>query len=105
MGLRSFDHLRERIAKVRQAPAEISRAAAPRILAKFREDATTARGNVPSYGPNGDIPISVEARPEAIVVTGPDWCIEKAKEKNQLEAWTGIIHQEANRILRGGGGR
>lgn len=103
MSHRAFDRLRERIAQVRAAPDEIARAAGPRILAKFREDATTARGNVPSYGPKGNIPIAVEARPEAIVVTGPDWCIQKAQEKNQVESWTGIIHQEAARILRGGG--
>jgi hypothetical protein len=96
----AFDRIRERIVRVKGAPAVAAAAAAPRILAKLRADATTRRGNVPSYGEMGNIPIAVEALPEAIVVRGPDWVLRKAAKLGQVDEWADIVREEAARALR-----
>ncbi len=98
-----FDSTRKRLIQLKTAPAEVARAAAPRIEAQFRSDATTKRGNVPSYGDRGNVPITAEARPEAILVTGPDWCVQKAAKEGQIDGWSDIVREEAARILSGGG--
>lgn len=97
-----FDHLRKRIAEIKSAPALVAAASAPRIQAKFRADATTRRGNVPSFGKLGDVPITATARPEAVTITGPDWCVEKAVERGQVDEWVEIVREESRRILGGG---
>jgi len=96
-----LDRLKDRLVKIKGAPLDVARAAAPKIQAKLRADATTRRGNVPSFGKMGEIPITAEVRPEAITVTAPDWVMKKARVKNQIEAWIGIVQFEAARILRG----
>ncbi len=96
-----FERLRTRIRELVNAPEAIARAAAPRIEAKLRADATTRRGNVPSFGPMGDIPIRAEVRATSVVVTGPGWVIEKAAELGQVAEWADIEREEARRILGG----
>jgi hypothetical protein len=95
----AFDRIRERIVRVKGAPAVAAAMAAPRIQAKLRADATTRRGNVPSYGEMGNAPITVEALPEAIVVRGPDWVLRKAAERGQVDEWVGIVREEASRAM------
>jgi hypothetical protein len=97
-----FEYLKRRIEEIRRSPTDILRAAAPRIEAKLRSDATTKRGNVPSYGKFGDIPIAVDVRSGQINVTGAEWVIEKAKKEGQPAEWAEIIQEEAHRILGGG---
>lgn len=96
-----FGTLKKRIIQLKGAPAEVARAAAPRIQEQFRKDATTKRGNVPSYGKLGEVPIMARALPKAIRVTGPDWCITKAEKRQQIDGWVDIVQQEARRALRG----
>ncbi len=81
--------------------AESLRQAAPKIQAKLRSDATTARGNVPSFGKFGDIPITATVRAGQVVVTAADWVMERAKEEGQPKAWAGILREEARKALRG----
>lgn len=97
-----FDATRDRLIALKSAPEQVARAAAPRVQAKFRQDATTKRGNVPSYGKMGNVPIVAKARPEAIVVTAPDWCVDKAAELGQIDEWIDIVSQESARIFGGG---
>lgn len=98
-----FERTKKRLVQMKAAPALVAKAAAPRIQAQFRADATTKRGNVPSYGDKGDVPITATPRPEAVVVSGPAWCVEKAQEKGQIDGWVGILKEEAQRIFVGGG--
>src|SRR5258708_2439839 len=97
-----FESIKKRLRELVDAPGEIKRRAAPRIEAKLRADATTRRGNVPAYGRLGSVPIRTEVRPEAIVVTGPDFVMEKAAELGQPAAWVEIIQEETAKVLRGG---
>ena len=100
MGLPAIDLIRKRIERIKAAPAVVAALAAPRIEAKLRADATTRRGNVPSYGKMGNVPIAVEARPEAIVIHGPDWVLRKAQELGQVDEWAGIVRDTAADVLR-----
>ncbi len=97
-----FDALKARLARLRTVPETALEAAAPRVLARLRADATTRRGNVPSYGKMGDVPITVDVRANALDVAGPDWVMEKAKKLDQPAAWGEIVRQEGARLLRGG---
>lgn len=99
MSVPSINRIRDRLLQLRTAPERVARAAAPRIEAKFRADATTKRGNVPSFGAMGNVPIRAEVRPEAILVHGPDWCIDKAVSLGQVDQWVAIVHEEAARIM------
>jgi hypothetical protein len=94
-----FEYLKKKIADLRTAPQTAAQAAAPRILAKLRADATTRRGNIPSYGKMGNVPIAVEVRANEILVNGPDWVLKKAQEKGQVAEWAEIVRQEAERAV------
>lgn len=97
-----FDALKTRLRRLVSAPAEIAFRAAPLIERKLRDDATTRRGNVPSYGRMGDVPIAVDVRGTSLEVKGPDWVLEKAREKGQVEEWAEIERETARRVLGGG---
>ena len=96
-----FEKTRHRLAEMKRAPAEALRQAAPRIQARLREDATTKRGHVPSYGKFGDIPITAAVRARQVVVTAVDWVMEKAKDEGQPKAWAAVVREEAKKALRG----
>ncbi len=96
-----FEALKARLARLRTVPETTLEAAAPRVLARLRADATTRRGNVPSYGKMGDVPITVDVRASALDVNGPDWVMEKAKKLDQPAEWAEIVRQEGTRLLRG----
>ncbi len=96
-----LDQLKKRLVQVKGAAVATAFAAAPLIEAKLRRDATTRRGNVPSYGDKGDVPIAAEVRSQAILVTAPDWCLEKADKRGQVDGWTEIVQGQARRILGG----
>lgn len=102
MSLPQIDRIRERLERVKAAPVKIAAAAAPLIQEKLRADATTKRGNVPAYGRMGNVPIVAEARPQAILVTGPSFVIRKAEEKGQIDEWVSIVRRESQRIFGGG---
>jgi hypothetical protein len=91
--------LRERLAAISNAPATVARLAAPRVQATARDDMTTRRGNVPSYGKFGDVPIRALARPQAIIVRGPDWAIEKADAAGKIEGWAEIVADVAAAVM------
>jgi hypothetical protein len=96
-----FAKTKLRLEAMKRVPAEALRQAAPRIQAKLRSDATTARGNVPSFGKFGDIPITATVRAGQVVVTAADWVMEKAKDEGQPKAWAGIVREEARKVVRG----
>ena len=93
------DPIRQRIAQIKAGASVVAALAAPRIQRKFRRDATTKRGNVPSYGSRGDVPIVAEPRVEAIIVTSPDWCLDKAEKLGQTEEWMNIVAEEAAKAI------
>ncbi len=94
-----FDSTKDLLIAVKAAPGIVAVAAARRVQAKFRADARTKRGNVPSFGKMGNVPIVAAARPEAIVVTAPDWCVAKADEKGQIAGWLDIVTEESDRAI------
>jgi hypothetical protein len=96
-----FEKTKHRLEGMKRAPAEALRQAAPRIQAKLRSDATTARGNVPSFGKFGKIPITAQVRAGQVVVTAADWVMEKAKDEGQPKEWAGIVRGEAKKAMRG----
>jgi hypothetical protein len=103
MGIKGIDLIRQRIAKVQAMPFIVARGAASRIEQKLREDATTKRGNVPSYGKMGNVPIVVEVSlDDAIHVRGPGWVLQKAQQLGQVEQWIDIVHDESAKALAGG---
>jgi hypothetical protein len=97
-----FDALRARLDRLMQprAGAALQRAAT-RIKDKLAADATTGRGNVPSYGKFGDVPIAVDVRSGSISVTAADWVMAKATELGQPSEWADIAKEEALADLRG----
>lgn len=96
-----FEKTKHRLEAMKRAPAEALRQSAPRIQARLRSDATTARGNVPSYGKFGKIPITATVRAGQVVVTAADWVMEKAKDEGQPKVWAGIVKDEARKAIRG----
>ncbi len=94
--------LRSRLESLRAAPQRIAVASAARIQAKLREDSTTGRGNVPSYGKFGAVPSVAVGDASEIRVTGAGWVIDKAKELGQVEEWAGIVGDTARDLFRGG---
>ena len=89
--LASIDLLRERIVQIRTAPERIAQIAAPLIQDRLRSDATTKRGNVPSFGKFGDVPIVATPTPSSIDVTAPDWVLKIAQERGQVDGFVEII--------------
>lgn len=83
-----------------EVPAAALRQAAPRIQAKFREDATTTRGNVPSFGKFGNVPITANVRAGQVVVTAAEWVMEKAVDEDQPKVWAGILREEVRKAVR-----
>jgi hypothetical protein len=96
-----FEKTKHRLQALKRAPAEALRQAAPRIQARLRSDATTARGNVPAFGKFGNIPITATVRAGQVVVTAADWVMEKAKDEGQPKVWAGIMRDEARKAVRG----
>lgn len=96
-----FEKTKHRLDALKRAPAEALRQAAPRIQARLRSDATTARGNVPAFGKFGSIPITATVRASQVVVTSADWVMERAKDEGQPKAWAGIMRDEARKAVRG----
>jgi hypothetical protein len=96
-----FEKTKHRLKAMQNAPAEALRLAAPRIQAKLRSDATTARGNVPAFGKFGNIPITATVRAGQVVVTAADWVMEKAKDEGQPREWAGIVREEVKKAVRG----
>jgi hypothetical protein len=85
--------------------AEIARvaadAAAERIEEQFKSDATTRRGNVPSYGKFGDVPIRAEARPEGIFITAATWVHSAARKHDEMPKLVEIVRDEVRKASEG----
>ena len=95
-----FESIKSRIATLpERAHSGLSNAAAE-IQRKFRKDATTKRGNVPSFGKMGDIPIVAEVRPESVAVTGPAWRTAIARERGQTEDWKRVVVSKVNDAVK-----
>jgi len=96
-----FDRIKARIRELTAAPQNVAERAAPRIEAMLIADATTKRGNVPSFAPGakghatGDIAIKVYAEGDEIRVVAPDWVMKKARENGQPSEWGAIVREEA----------
>jgi hypothetical protein len=97
-----LDGLKRRLVEIREAPRRVAAAAAPRVEAQYRRDATTRRGNIPSFEPGGpNIPITATPSADAITVRAVDWSMRIAIFKRQPDGWIGIVAEEARRL--GGG--
>lgn len=96
-----FEAIKARLRRLTEAPKTIPERAAPRIEAQLKKDATTRRGNIPSFAPGGpDVPITARAVGAEIKVNAVDWVLEKAAEKGQHEIWADIVRDEARKGLR-----
>lgn len=96
-----FAALKARIKALTAAPTTAAQRAAPRIQAQLIADATTRRGNVPSFSPGGpDVPISVVAVGDEIKVNAVDWVMRKARENGQDAEWAAIVRDEIRRAGR-----
>lgn len=94
--------VRRYVQQVRTIPNIVAHRAGARIQQRLREDATTKRGNVPSFGDHGDVPIAVEVRAKEIHVNGPDWVLKKAQQKGQIEEWRDIVADETQLLIAKG---
>lgn len=101
--MKASELLRKRLVQIRAIPEITAHRAASQIEARLRADATTRRGNVPSYGTRGDVPIHAEARAGSIHVHGPGWVLQKAQDKEQIPEWQNLAINEARKVARGGG--
>lgn len=95
-----------RIEWVRTAPSRARAEVAARVQATLRADATTKRGNVPSFEPGGPaIPITATPVADGVRVRAVDWVMKKARERGQAETWKEIATEEiAREIAKGGPG-
>ena len=100
--VKAIELVRKRVLEIKAAPFAAARGAAPRIEARLRADATTRRGNVPSFGRMGEVPIATEVRGDSIIIKGPGWVLAKAQEKGQVEDWKGIVFEEAAKAFKRG---
>lgn len=99
--LAALELVRERVAQIRTAPERVAQRAAPLIQDKLRSDATTKRGNVPSFGKFGDVPIVATPTPTSIEVTAPDWVLKIAQERGQVDNFVEIILDVAAQEMAG----
>jgi hypothetical protein len=93
--LAAIDLIRDRLLQIKGAPERVAQKAAPLIEQKLRRDATTKRGNVPSFGKFGDVPIVANPTPNSIEVNAPDWVLKIAQERGQIDQFTGIVLEVA----------
>lgn len=99
------DKIKARIRQLMATPRTVAQRAAPRIQERLRADATTRRGNVPTFAPgpkghaSGDIPILVTSEDGDIRVNAPDWVMRKAVELGQPAAWGAIVAEETKKGL------
>lgn len=89
----SFERLQAFIAALPDRVPAIAAASAPQISAQLRADATTGRGNVPSFGKFGDAPITATASGDTITVSAAGWVLDKAIEFDQPAKWMDIIRE------------
>lgn len=98
-----FESTRAKIEALRQAGPRACAIAAPRIEAQLRADATTKRGNVPSFGKMGDVPIVARAGDDSVSLSAPSWVHEQARKRGQPATWAEILatatREELARIL------
>lgn len=94
-----LDKAKQRLKAVAEVPRKAIQNAAPKIQQRFREDATTKRGNVPGYGKMGG-PITATPGMGAVNVDAPGWVMAKAKKLRQPRAWLRIIAAEARALMR-----
>lgn len=95
-----FEKLKARLKALVATPKTAAERAAPRIEEKLKSDATTRRGNIPSFTPGGpDVPIAVTAEGNEIKVNAVDWVLRKANERGQPAEWAEIVREE----VRAGG--
>lgn len=102
MKVATIELLRERIVEIKASPITTAIAAAPVIEANLRRNARTKRGNVPSFGRMGDVPIAVKVNGPSIVVSGPDWVLKKAQQLGQVDEWVETVKNAASIEMRKG---
>lgn len=99
--LSAINLLRERIVEIRGAASRVAERSAPLIQAQLRADAKTKRGNIPSYGEKGNVPIVANATDSSVVITAPDWVLKIAQERGQIDKWREIVQEVASAELAG----
>ena len=73
------------------------RAAATRIRLKLRKDATTRRGNIPSFGKFGNVLIAAQSTGTEVHVSAAPWVMRKAEELGQPAEWMDIVAEEVRK--------
>lgn len=99
-----LDAIRKRIGRIRDAAPGVAARVASRVQAQVVEDIRTRRGNVPSYGPFGDVPPRVAVHADGLRVTVADWAMRRAEERGvRASDWAALVAEEARRAMSGEG--
>ena len=92
-----FAAVRARLAKLITPNGAALSVAAARIKRELVADATSKRGNVPSYAKFGDIPIDVKPVADGVSVTAADWVMSAARKYDEPSKWAAIAKEEVTR--------
>jgi hypothetical protein len=92
-GMNAFETAARALEDLASAKDRGLRAAAERIEAKLKADATSRIGKVPDG-------ISVTATATGISVDAPEWVLAKAQEKGQPAEWRAIVQEELEKASR-----
>jgi hypothetical protein len=76
--------------------------AAREIEAKLVSDATTKRGNVPSFGRLGDVKIRAVPSENGVNVTAAEWVMDIAHRRGQPREWAQIVARALSGEIGGG---
>jgi hypothetical protein len=99
----ALDRMQHRIREIRAVAPRALGSASAQIEETLRSDSKSKRGNVPSYGKFGNVPISAAANDTEIRVTAAAWVIARARDLGQPAKWAGIIRAKIAAALAGGG--
>jgi hypothetical protein len=103
MTVAALDRMQDRIREIRAVAPRALESAAARIEETLRSDSKSKRGNVPSYGKFGNVPIVAKSTGTEIRVTAAGWVLAKARDLGQIDKWAGIIRERFAAMLAGGG--
>jgi hypothetical protein len=79
---------------MRDIGPRIAAEAAPIIEAKYRSDATNHLGHVPA--------LSVTPSGSAVSIDAPEWSLELADKKGQIDEWVDILADVGERLMSEG---
>jgi hypothetical protein len=95
-----FARMRDRLRRVQIAPEVALANAASRVQEKLTKDATSKRGNVPSFGKFGKVPIAATVSGNSLNVTAAEWVMKKAQSLGQPREWAAIVKDELRKAVQ-----